>query len=673
MKKLHNYLIFLVILFLGFTFQFKYINEFPSHIHAWAQADRYALSLGFVKNNLNFFNPQTYVLNRQFPFDWKVPSNVGTTAVDFPIHDYIPALIMKITGITSPWVFRLYILLYSFFGFFFLYKLSFLFTNSFYKSFFVLLFAATSPVFVYYQGGFLPTIPSLANAFIGIYFYCKYLKQSNIKDFYLSIAFLTLAALSRSTFVLSLLAIIGIEFLRLIKGESTIKDKVIPVSLSISTILSYFVYNHYLRSKYGSVFLNHLMIPSSFSEAKEMLNIAYDNWKFQYFSKFHYLLLLGLLVIAIYYVLRKKVRSVKIQNEFGLFISVTFVGCIIFSLLMLKQFPNHDYYFLDTYFLPIILFLIYVLTFIPKLDFKHSNIISIVFFLAAIFLVTNAISSQKNRRETGSWDVIGNTIDNFKYSDKLLDSLKINDNAKLLVINAYAPNIPFILMKRSGFAIMSSKKQAIEKALNWDYDYIVVQNNYFVSETYVAYPDILLKLDKIADNGKISICKLSKIENKQTLLGFIGIENKIPSFESIITFDTIADNHWQNTQITSSYRFSGKNAGFINNTMEYGITYKSSDIKELKVKPRLLLFSSYFLKDTLNSCQIVVSINSNGQNIYSQSYDLNEYLKKKNTWENVKLLFQLPKIESNNYEFGIYIWNNGHNNLYYDDFSFKIF
>lgn len=92
-KKLEIIGILIVIIALGFIFQHKYLNEFPSHIHAWAQSDRYALSLGFLDNGLDFFRPQTFVYNHQFPHNWKVPSEKTITAVDFPLHDYIPALL----------------------------------------------------------------------------------------------------------------------------------------------------------------------------------------------------------------------------------------------------------------------------------------------------------------------------------------------------------------------------------------------------------------------------------------------------------------------------------------------------------------------------------------------------------------------------------------------------
>ena len=174
MKEKTKYiLIFLGITLIGLLYNYKYINDFPSHIHAWAQSDRYSLAIGFTENKLNIFKPQTFVYNRQFPDKWEKSYTDKIVSVDFPIHDYIPAIIMSLTKNQSFWIFRLYILIYSFFGLFFLFRLSREITNSNIKAGLITFIAATSPIFVYYQAGFLPTIPSLANAMIGLYFYYK--------------------------------------------------------------------------------------------------------------------------------------------------------------------------------------------------------------------------------------------------------------------------------------------------------------------------------------------------------------------------------------------------------------------------------------------------------------------------------------------------------------------
>lgn len=332
-------------------YQYQYVNEFPSHIHAWAQSDRYALSLGFLDNGLNFFKPQTFIYNHQFPDKWEVPSEETVTAVDFPIHDYIPALLMKILGSKSPWVFRIYILLYSFLGLLFLFKLSYAVTKCRIKSVFVVVFAATSPVYAYYQGGFLPTIPSLSNAIIAMCFYYRYLNESKNKDFWISILVFTLAALSRTTFAIPIVAVFSVEFIRLLRKETNLVTKILPIFISILALLSYWLYNVYLREKYGSIFLNHILPPRSIGEAKEIVNDIFVNWFFQYFSIPHYLIFVVSLLFSVYFIALRKCSITKAEAYYTLLGLTYLFGCVLFAILMFRQFPVHDYYFLDSFFL----------------------------------------------------------------------------------------------------------------------------------------------------------------------------------------------------------------------------------------------------------------------------------------------------------------------------------
>jgi len=352
-----------------------------------------------------------------------------------------------------------------------------------------------------------------------------------------------------------------------------------------------------------------------------------------------------------------------------------FIGYFAFSLLMLKQFPAHDYYFLDSFFFPIILFLVALISYIPRVEIKYSNLYScIAIVLVSAPLIVKALDSQDTRRHTGIWDRTTATINNFMGFEAFLDSLKIKEEARILVIDAYAPNIPFILMNRKGYAIMSTTRDNIQDALKWNYDYIIVQNDFFVSDIYAAYPEIVSKIKKIADNGKVSVCILLKdAKTPQSLSGFLGLEDKVPVFQSSMTFDTMPDPLWTNTQSTPKEFLSAPNSGYLGADMPYGLTYKSNNLKALTVKSTMLLFSAYFKKDTLNDCEIVVFINTKGQSVYYKSYNLKEILKAKNEWEKADLLFNMPRIDSEDNEFGIYIWNREKSNLFIDDFAFKIY
>ncbi len=673
MRKLKSLFTILIILVLGFIYHYRYIFEFPSHIHAWAQSDRYALSLGFLDNGLNLFKPQTFIYNHQFPDKWKVPSEETITAVDFPIHDYIPALLMKVSGITSPWVFRIYVLFYSLFGLFFLYKLSYAITKDYIKSVIVAVFTATSPVYVYYQGGFLPTIPSLSNAIIGIYFYYRYLKENKNKDFWLCILLLTLAALSRTTFAIPIVAVLAIEFIRLLKKETKLVSKIITVGISILALLSYLLYNRYLREKYGSIFLNHILPPDSIGQAKEIMKYVYENWFFQYFTRPHYVIFVAIIVFSVYFIAIRKSNIQKVKAYFGLLTLTYMFGCLIFAFLMLSQFPAHDYYFLDTFFLPVIMALIFFLSLIPLAEKRNLKIVTVTAFcIISCILILQPIKSQEKRRETGFWDRTEATINNYKNSSEFLDSLGISKSSKMLVIDAVAPNIPFILMQRKGFAVMNTNKENIEEALKWDYNYIVVQNEYFIPEIYTSYPGILSKLHKIADNGKISVCTLTD-NNQQSFLDFIGLNKKESIFTNTISFENKPDSLWQNFNPSDRFAFSGTSSGHLTPDIVYGLTYKSKHLPELKDNSRTLLFYSYFLKDTVINCEIVVSINEIGQNIYYKSYNLKNLIKQDGAWEQISLFFQLPKIQGDDYEFAIFIWNTGKSELFYDDFGFSIY
>ena len=82
-KYLNDITAIFTIVLLGILFQINYVNDFPSHIHAWSQSDRYALAQGFVNNDLNFFKPETFSLlkNNQNLCDWKYPSEESITAI----------------------------------------------------------------------------------------------------------------------------------------------------------------------------------------------------------------------------------------------------------------------------------------------------------------------------------------------------------------------------------------------------------------------------------------------------------------------------------------------------------------------------------------------------------------------------------------------------------------
>ena len=335
----HKYIVLFVICIVSLLFQFKTLNEFPQYKHCWAQCDRYAIALGFVNNGGDFFHPETFIYNNQFPdgnFMTLMKSSI--TSVDFPIYDYLVSIVMRVFGSTDPWCFRVFVFLYSIIGLFFLYKLTALFTNSIVKSMVVVLFALTSPVFLYYQAGFLPTIPSLANCAIALFFLFKFYKDDLKKDFYYAMFFLTIATLARLPFAIVLVAIMCLECLVILKERKIQFYKWILFVLSIVCIGAYYKYNELLRAEYGSLFLNYVIPAANWNDLKDFIIATYDRWAFKYFSHIHYVLVALLTVLFIMNAVIQKITLTHLDRKLIWFCSILFFGCSLYYLLMSFQF-----------------------------------------------------------------------------------------------------------------------------------------------------------------------------------------------------------------------------------------------------------------------------------------------------------------------------------------------
>lgn len=701
---------------LGIFLNIRYINEFPSHIHAWAQSDRYALAVGFTNNDLNFFKPQNLIYNHLFPGNFTRPSGRTETAVYFPIHDYIPAIIMKVFKDDSPWIFRTYILLYSFLGLYFLFRLGYLLTGDVFRSLFVVIFGATSPVFVYYQTGFLPTIPSLANAIIGIYFYVKYRESLRPRNFIISIVFFTLATLSRLAFAIPFIAVLSLELLtyflhkmvpepdRYLEEQPNpartqsssaspteqagtdgnirqgYKSKLVSMAGCMVLLAGSFIYTSSLRDRYGSDFLNNPMPPKNFSETWALIKSTFNHWGTDYFSTYHYgVLLLLILITLLMRIRRRKTLSpvIPMVKWLGALTMIMFIGCVLLSILMLRQFPAHDYYFLDTFFLPILLLIIVVLSLWPNspdtTTYKLLSIASLM--IICIPMVLNADRSQTNRRNAPLWDRTSKAISNFEGSDEFLDSLGIAQDARILVLDANVPNAPFLLMDRSGYSVMSTTRENIVNSLNWNFDYIAIQNDYFVSDIYSVYPDIVNRIEKVADNRKISIFTLSEdLEEPRNLSEFWGLDTAVSIFNEVMNYDSLSGfSGWKNIETTTDTAYSGFHSGLINPNNEYGLTFSSSGIEGLSEDPCILYISSYFLANTLKDLIMVVDLSIDGVKTYYRTVKVDDFLKQSGKWEHVDLLFQLPKVDHDKAQLNIFLWNKGGNQLYLDDFTISVY
>lgn len=336
------------------------------------------------------------------------------------------------------------------------------------------------------------------------------------------------------------------------------------------------------------------------------------------------------------------------------------------------QFLNHDYYFLDTFYTPIILLFLLVVIKVPSLQNSLLKRISwILVITASIPLFVYAHKIQYEQRHLQFFKE-NTTAVNFEHAETFLNMLHVPKNAKILTIATDGVNNPFILMNRKGYTVITPNSDKIEKALRWPYDYVVLENSKIINQIYTPYPSIINQLIKIGANDNLSIY-IKKTNNEPTDFdSFFNLDTKQKMYHQRISFDTIPENCF-NTDSLSSFCFSGKKAGFVDPLNEYGFSYKINNLKILNQQQALLKINAVFYSEKrLNELLLCVSIKSNGKDILFLANDISKSIIQGN-WSKQNILFSIPKIEEKDFEIGIFIWNKGRNKVYYDNFEISIY
>ena len=107
-------------------------------------------------------------------------------------------------------------------------------------------------------------------------------------------------------------------------------------------------------------------------------------------------------------------------------------------------------------------------------------------------------------------------LQHFQGSDRWLDEQGVPRDAKILAFLAYPQNGPFIQMGRKGYSVMWWDDYIVEHALEFPYDYVVMENDN-LNETFGALAPLrsltaeaVRHWELVADNGTLSLYKNKK-------------------------------------------------------------------------------------------------------------------------------------------------------------------
>ena len=503
MKKhisLHHLVAGLVILVLGLALGLPHINDMPAYIHAWAQADWYSIALGFSENGFDFFHPETFHYNKQFPGAWHTASDTTITSVDFPIHEYIVALLMGLFGTTAPWVFRSWTLVCSLLGMWFFYLCCERITGHWLKGLAVVVMGMTSPLYAYYFNSYLPCAPALALAMAGVWASIRYWQEDELRYWHWAIVLLTLSALIRTSFLVVPVAVCAYEVIRMLRKESTLRSKLWSVIPAVAVVIGYMLWNQHLRDTYGTLFLGNLRPAEDKDDLVWICQKVHRDWKLIYFTRLQQILMTITVVAAALWMIIKRQRPSKLWLLAGIW----FVGEVMFVTAMLHQFIDHDYYFLDSLYLVTLFIFALALNELPTVTKKVPLMVCGVVLLLLGGTMYNAAKHETQRRADPN-DRAYQCCLNYEGSAAWLDSLGVSREARILTPMAYPQNTPFIQMQRKGYALMWGYLDLEQSALTFPFDYVVVEDE-IIRQEIENQQHFLGHLERLSSNGKLSLC-----------------------------------------------------------------------------------------------------------------------------------------------------------------------
>ena len=498
----------LVIAVVALIISVRHLNEPPAYIHAWAQSDNYSLALGYLHNGCDFFHPQTMIYNKQ-QYGFEDPESL-VTGCDLPLHHWLAAVLMKITGSSQPWVFRGLTLAVTILGLWALYLLTFVLTVSRAKSMFVAVFMATSPSFAYYSASFIPTVPALSLALGGLLFYALYLRDDKIWMFYFSLLLLTLSMMERTSFAVLWVAVGCFQMLRIWRGEARFRSSWLPFVAGALLFAAWWMWSAHLRQQHGSLFLASLLPVRNMDVAREVMQYVHDRWQFQYYQRiqhwFYVVVAIGAVVTLIFN--GKKAKTEGKRLSLWWLLAIWMFGEMLFAVAMSEQYAAHDYYFLDSFYLPIVISFVLLLGVLPNPSKQWGQVAVLVAVLVLTgFMTAEACRMQKVRRLEGVETLT--TAIRYKNANRMLEETGYGSkDFRFLTLFSYPQNTPFVMMNREGYAVMRNDTDVVAHALTFDYDYILVEDEVYRREFEKA-KYILPRLQRLAGDGEISVCTLS--------------------------------------------------------------------------------------------------------------------------------------------------------------------
>ena len=502
----------LLFLLLSLVYYAPSLGWLPQGIHEWAQSDRLSLAISFYNNGLNFFRPQTLNLT----------SIDGVAGVEFPIVPYLAALGAKVFGKSSLIViYRGLNVSTAWLSYWFLFRLVFERTRHFVAALLPGVFLATSPVFAYYAGNFLPDPVGVAITLVASYYLLRFAQHQQFRDLLRAICFFTLATLIKTSAAIYLMAAMGsvVLWTYLYATVLTLRQKLWFMVLcagSLLLVVGYALYNRHLNEVYSSTSFLAQPMPIESTEQYEMvITRINDLWLYEYFTKPHYFIFKCCGVVCLLSLL----RIVRTEWLWAGQIILAAIGSWVFFKLMGRQLADHDYYVLAPCWPGIILLVALAAVQatswqLPRMQWNYGlRFINYAAFGAALIGLIWVALPQYRARMSDDYPPFSDyyTYRWMRGGAAAMQAAKVPATATLLVLGEDAPNLSLVYFDRCGLVWKPDisrmpSTELLDKMTNAGLDHLLMRQEVFQGLAQ-AHPDLLPAFTELISNGQYVLLK----------------------------------------------------------------------------------------------------------------------------------------------------------------------
>lgn len=450
MKEVRRNVLFLVILTISFLAvkSYDWIPLRPQSVHQWRQSDCTSYARMYHQDDRSLFNPRAHSLT----------GKNGEMVSEFPVLYYVAGKLYHVFG-PHEGILRALTLVTFLLGVFALYGLSRLLIHSEWLAFLPPLFLLFAPYINYYSVNFLPDLPALSLVLCGWYFLFCYFKAERERSLWLAFLCFTLASLFKISASVSLVAatLLLIQYwiqkgylsFRILKSQKLygyMTVAIMCVSYGVLGLWVLFAKYYNAQSGNGANLLGILPIWDMSREAVlDTFRIYGTKWYHQIlWPPFYYLM--GLSIVSLFIFWKKIPQLLRMSTLWLL------LGQVAYMILWFDTFYHHDYYLVNTFILPVFLFL--MLTYlVDRWTFNTKK--RVVRYTAAAVMAILIMAAAVNCRSALQARYSGNLYESCNKDlydiEPYLRSLGLQWQDKVFSAPDASPNITLNMMNQQGW------------------------------------------------------------------------------------------------------------------------------------------------------------------------------------------------------------------------------